>query len=115
MSPIWNRQRIRVGLILALFMMSWTNAVASNNTGAVVYNKYCAPCHGENGDANTLASRALNPTPRDFIQADFVNTLTPERVIDAVRNGRPGTAMVGWQKRLTDGQIEAVAVGIYIG
>ncbi len=84
--------------------------LAAEDVGAAVYNKYCTSCHGENGDANTSASRALNPMPRDFTRADFENSLTPERIIDAVRNGRPGTAMVGWQKRLSDKQIEAVSV-----
>ena len=77
--------------------------------GAAVYNKYCAPCHGQDGDARTLASQALNPMPRDFTQADFVNDLTRDKVVNTVRYGRPGTAMVGWQKRLSNAQIEAVA------
>lgn len=93
-------------LVLSMLCMSAAN---SDELGQSVYDKYCTPCHGENGDANTAASRALNPMPRNFTQADFVNDLTRKSVIETVTKGRPGTAMVGWQKRLSGEQIEAVA------
>lgn len=96
---------------LSLFIIAFVlvNVANAEDLGVKVYDKYCTPCHGENGDANTAASRALNPMPRNFTEADFINDLTRKRVIDAVTNGRPGTAMVGWQKRLSAKQIEAVS------
>jgi len=104
-----SKQIMRVfGIFLVCACVCLANASAESD-GAALYNKYCTPCHSENGDANTAASRALNPMPRNFTQADFVNDLTRERVIDTVRSGRPGTAMVGWQRRLSDLQIEAVS------
>ncbi len=109
MSQQLSRGALRCHTLFIVLALMCMNTASAENLGQRVYEKYCTPCHGENGDANTAASRALNPMPRNFIQADFVNDLTRERVIEVVSNGRPGTAMVGWQKRLSREQIEAVS------
>lgn len=60
--------------------------------GRDIYNFRCYFCHGYSGDAQTLAARMLVPAPRDFTAADPAQ-LDTQRILDAVRNGRPGTAM----------------------
>lgn len=75
--------------------------------GEQVYNYYCYQCHGYAGDARTLASTYLKPEPRDFSRT-APDQLSVERMLDAVRHGRPGTAMAGFAQVLRPEQIEAV-------
>jgi len=75
--------------------------------GRSVYRFYCYQCHGYAGNAKTLSSTYLNPKPRDFT-AESLDSLPIDRMLDAVRNGRPGTAMMSFDSVLVEKQIEAV-------
>lgn len=75
---------------------------------AKLYHKYCAPCHGDRGDGNSRATAALNPPPRDFTTAKAADELSRERMLTSAMYGRPGTAMVGWKRRLSKAQITAI-------
>jgi cytochrome c oxidase cbb3-type subunit 3 len=76
--------------------------------GREVYNFRCYFCHGYSGDGRTLAASYLTPKPRDF-SADSATTLPRERIVDAVRSGRPGTAMQSFRGILSEAEIAAVA------
>jgi mono/diheme cytochrome c family protein len=52
--------------------------------------------------------QGLQPPPRDFTTAEARSLMTRERMIDAVTNGRPGTAMTAWNTQLSDTQIAEV-------
>lgn len=73
-----------------------------------IYGTHCAVCHGEAGDGRSHAARGLRPAPRDFTTPGLAGAMTRASMIDAVRHGRPGSAMVGWESRLDETQIEAV-------
>jgi cytochrome c oxidase cbb3-type subunit 3 len=75
--------------------------------GQSVYRFYCYQCHAYSGNAQTLSSTYLNPKPRDFTK-ESRESLPIGRMLDAVRNGRPGTAMVNFGAVLTDAEIKAV-------
>jgi cytochrome c oxidase cbb3-type subunit 3 len=83
------------------------NDAADDVPGKATYRYYCYQCHGYSGDANTLATSYLDPAPRDFT-AHTDETLPTKRMIDAIRNGRDGTAMVQFSTVLTDEQISDV-------
>ncbi|KAF0192468.1 MAG: cytochrome c class I [Gammaproteobacteria bacterium] len=76
--------------------------------GEMLYQKFCAPCHGENGDGTGRAQRALDPPPRNFRDPAIRQDLTRERMLRSVTDGRPGTAMVGWGTRLSPDQIATI-------
>jgi cytochrome c oxidase cbb3-type subunit 3 len=76
--------------------------------GRKIYNFRCYYCHGYAGDARTLASTYLNPKPRDFT-ASSVDNLSRAHMIDAIRDGRAGTAMAGFSGILSPREIEQVA------
>ncbi|MBI5449745.1 MAG: c-type cytochrome [Gammaproteobacteria bacterium] len=61
--------------------------------GRELYNTHCYFCHGYAGDARTVASRYLTPPPRAFTASD-PRALGRQRMIEAVRHGKPGTAMM---------------------
>lgn len=76
--------------------------------GRAVYNYRCYFCHGYSGDAKTLAASYLTPKPTDFQRADPAR-LTPERVLETLQQGRPGTAMKSFAGIINDAEMKAVA------
>lgn len=77
----------------------------AHEQGRAVYNYRCYFCHGYSGDAKTLASTYLQPRPRDFTAAP----LPRARIEQALREGRPGTAMKSFAGILSAAEMVAVA------
>lgn len=75
---------------------------------AVLYHNYCSVCHGDKGDGHSRAEHSLTPPPRDFTTPGSATELTRARMIESVRNGRPGTAMTAWKAQLEQREIEAL-------
>ena len=96
-----------IGLLaIAAFLSGSPLAFASD--GATLYHDYCSVCHGERGDGRSRAQGSMIPPPRDFTTPTAAVELSPERMIDAVANGRPGTAMAAWGTQLDEQQVAAV-------
>ena len=107
---MFSGTRLFVLVLLALpelLCNSVTAGPAAQADGKAVYDFYCYQCHAYAGDAQTLASTFLDPGPRNFTAAD-PDTLTRERMIDAVTGGRTGTAMVSFASVLDTAEIAAV-------
>ncbi len=73
--------------------------------GRAIYNFRCYFCHGYSGDAKTLATSYLQPPPRDFTTAP----LSAAQIADALRRGRPGTAMKSFSSVLREDEILLLA------
>lgn len=82
-------------------------SAAQHELGRSIYNFRCYFCHGYSGDAQTLATTYLDPRPRDFI-ATAPDQLSRDRMLDAVKNGRAGTAMRGFEGILQPAEMAAV-------
>lgn len=83
--------------------------------GKVLYLKYCAQCHGENGDGNGHATPHLFPPPRDFTTAKFKVRTTPngalpthQDLVNIIRRGMPYTSMPAWPE-LSDQDVSNLA------
>jgi mono/diheme cytochrome c family protein len=74
--------------------------------GRVVYAQNCMVCHGDRGQGAPGAA-GLIPA-RDFTTPQARAELTRERMISAVTNGRPNTAMAAFANRIPAADIEAV-------
>lgn len=74
--------------------------------GRVIYAQNCMVCHGERGQGAAGAA-GLIPA-RDFTTPQARAELTRERMINAVTQGRPNTAMAAFANRLPAIDIEAV-------
>ncbi len=114
---ITTRTRSRVGKVtsvtpnlIVLVALSCANVTyaAEDRRAERLYSEYCSVCHGDNGDGNTRVKQGLVPPPRDFTTAATSRELTRERMIDAVKNGRPGTAMAAWARQLNDAEIALI-------
>jgi mono/diheme cytochrome c family protein len=56
------------------------------------YTSICAQCHGAEGKGMTPISKALAPSPPDFT----AYSLQPQRALQVITDGYPGTAMAGF-------------------
>jgi cbb3-type cytochrome c oxidase subunit III len=74
--------------------------------GGVLYMQNCAMCHGETGTRDTTGR--MQPPPRDFTLPEVAAELTRKRMIASITNGRPGTAMMGYGSKFSQGDIEAM-------
>lgn len=107
------RARCLVLVVALIFITSMllvpgrTLAEAAPDAGAL-YQKHCSVCHGDSGDGQTHARPGLNPPPRDFTAATQTAGMGRERMIASVTHGIPGTAMVGWDGRLSKTEIDAI-------
>lgn len=79
----------------------------AHRVGAAVYERHCYQCHGYAGDARTLAGVYLEPKPRSFVRSSPA-ALSRASMLDAVRHGREGSAMVSFAGVLSSAEIEAV-------
>lgn len=107
-----RKMAFQVAMVVAAgsVLLPAPRSLAAQDTarGKVVYDKWCAQCHGDTGAGDGPAARYMLPRPRDFTAALYQFRTTPSgqlptdedlrRVIDA---GVPGTAMPGWQDRLS--------------
>jgi len=71
----------------------------------MIYEAKCYFCHGYNGDRKTTASRVLSPKPRNFRDPVETERLSDEKLFQAIKSGRPGTAMMAYGKELSDQEI----------
>ena len=90
-------------LLLVLVMSQDTTA------GKVVYQKWCAGCHGDQGAGDGVAAKYMIPPPRDFTGAIYQirstasgNLPTDADLMRAIDEGLHGTAMPGWRNALSD-------------
>ncbi|HKK55672.1 c-type cytochrome [Marinobacter sp.] len=80
----------------------------TDHPGAESYASNCSVCHGETGEGAVWGREGLNPPPVDFTDETATQGLTRARMIASVIHGRPGTAMVGFGKRIPQDEIEAM-------
>jgi len=100
--------KIRCLAIFAILLSSSTT-IAREIDATALYQQYCSVCHGDQGDGRSHASHGMVPPPRDFTSRQSALELNRERIVHAVEQGIPGTAMSGWKSRLSTQQIEALA------
>jgi mono/diheme cytochrome c family protein len=108
-------------LAIALFSSSLLFAAEADDAR---YQRWCARCHGANGDGRGPAAAALRfngRPPRDFRQGLFRFKSTPpgqppsvSDVVRSVRDGLPGTAMPYFGDLLSEEEIRGVA-GVVLG
>jgi mono/diheme cytochrome c family protein len=116
-------------LALAVLFASWCAALtgalnaqspdlgtdAQRESGKTLYLRYCAQCHGEQGNGEGYATLHLYPRPRDFTSGKFkVRTTasgalpTHQDLVNIIRRGMPYTSMPGWPA-LADQEVSDLA------
>jgi DMSO reductase family type II enzyme heme b subunit len=100
---------------MALLLAVPLAAQQADHPARATYDKWCAGCHGVEGDGRGPAAEWMLPRPRDFTRAQYqIRTTAPEalasdsdirRIID---DGMPGTAMPGWRGQLSGSERDAL-------
>jgi cytochrome c oxidase cbb3-type subunit III len=99
---------MRRWLAIAALLAATAAAAAPPERGRAVWNFRCYFCHGYSGDARTLAATFVARRPPDFQKADPDRFPLP-RVMQAIREGVPGTAMKSFRGVIPEEDIAAVA------
>jgi cytochrome c oxidase cbb3-type subunit 3 len=86
---------------------------ARERAGEKLFQDNCAFCHGADGTGRNWIGSFLEPHPRDLTDPSVMNTMTPGRLAQAIREGLPGTSMPAWKSVLAPGEIDALTA--YIG
>jgi len=88
---------------------------APDAQGRLVYQKWCAGCHGDSGRGDGYAATRLWPRPRDFTRALYQVRTTAtgelprdEDIRHVVDEGMPGTSMPAWKATLSSDERAAV-------
>ncbi len=77
--------------------------VVSTHPGKQLYTENCAVCHGDHGSGGRWTA-GMNIKPRDFT-SERGRALSRKTMLDALNNGRPGTAMASFKDQLTPQQM----------
>lgn len=115
--PSWAVERQRVQLLVPTDKLAEARALMSPlpnspeivEQGKALYNGKgaCFNCHGKDGGGNGPLAAQLNPLPRNFQDHGFWSQRTEGEVFWLIKNGSPGTGIVGYGDQLTDGEIWA--------
>jgi DMSO reductase family type II enzyme heme b subunit len=90
--------------LVPLFVLLVSPVLAQDvDNGRIIYDKWCAECHGAEGRGDGPAAEYMLPRPRDFVQARYqIRTTangelpTDADILQVLELGMPGTAMPGW-------------------
>lgn len=116
--PSWAAERHRLQLLVPEDKLAEARALTSplpNSPetvaqGKVIYDGKgaCFRCHGKDGDGNGPLASRLSPSPRNFQDHGFWSHRTEGEIFWVIKNGSPGTGLVGFGDQLTDGEIWAL-------
>jgi mono/diheme cytochrome c family protein len=98
---------LAVGLSLPAVVHAREGSRTDKSTPEKIYHNYCSVCHGDRGDGRSRAQASFVRPPKDFTSPEG-KALPRDYMIAIVRDGKAGTAMVGWKTQLTDKEIEQV-------
>jgi mono/diheme cytochrome c family protein len=72
----------------------------------LTFTRRCITCHGEDGRGKT--SHGVTMHAPDFTSDAWQNSITDEGIIEAIWNGRRGTSMAAWGRRLSPAEIASL-------
>lgn len=76
--------------------------------GKKIYQANCAACHGTTGKGDGPAAAGLPDKPADFTDQAHSSFYSDRGRIHIIKKGVTGTLMVGWEKSLSEEEIQAV-------
>jgi cytochrome c oxidase cbb3-type subunit III len=78
--------------------------------GMHLYRKYCSTCHGVDGKGDGFNAFNLDPKPRDFSDARYMDALTDSRIAETIMQGGRGVnrslLMPSWGGRLNKDEVQ---------
>jgi mono/diheme cytochrome c family protein len=85
---------------------------ASGGVGQEKFDQFCAACHGNDGAASGPGALAMNPKPRNFIDAKWQTSVDDARITKVIKEGGASVGlsatMAPWGAALNDAEIAEV-------
>ena len=78
------------------------------NAGKAVYQLKCIGCHGEKGDGNGKVAWYLDPYPREFTKAAFMNSKPRDRFVASIKEGVVDNIPVDFEIKRAEKLIQAI-------
>ena len=101
---------------LTVLLVAGPVAAQDADNGRVIYDKWCAECHGADGQGDGPAADYMLPRPRDFDQARYqIRTTangelpTDADIMNILEVGMPGTAMPAWPNLSESDRLDVIA------
>ncbi len=92
LSPVLS-PAMALAVLLAVFSAPVNAGPAE---GGIIYNEYCAVCHGQLGEGQTMGKSLVDQQAR---------SLSDEGLLAVIRDGRPGTGMVAYRNSFNEEEI----------
>lgn len=100
-------------LVAALLLGPAALAAQDAEPGKAEYDRWCAGCHGVDGQGDGPGAVTMMPRPRDFTTGRYQIRSTPSGALptDAdltrvILDGMPGTAMPGWRDHFGEREVQ---------
>lgn len=81
---------------------------SSVRRGAVIFQTYCALCHGVRADGHGVRHAGFKQPPPDFTRPEWREGQSDADVREAIAGGVEGTVMPAWKATLTKEEIDDV-------
>lgn len=79
-----------------------------------VYDKYCATCHGKEGEGDGVMAKFLDPQPKDFTNREYMATRSDYQLYLAIKKGGAEVGlsdkMAPWERLLSEQEIQDLTV-----
>lgn len=75
--------------------------------GMQLYQKYCAVCHGVEGDGDGIMTNLMGMMPMDHTNPNETNSLSNEEIVNSILDGKK-RYMPAWRGILSQGDVEAL-------
>lgn len=73
--------------VIAGFVIPGLVLAQNADNGKKLYTAKCVACHGEKGDGNGPAGKALKPKPTDFTDAKLMSGKKDEELVKVTKEG----------------------------
>ena len=113
-----ENKSIQIAIILCVVIgfFAGSNSFAAGNVkrGARIYQQYCTPCHGQegNGRGPRAKNEALQPPPRDHTNGFYMNMQNDVRLFKVIKFGGKANnlshIMPQWKHVLSDKEISHI-------
>jgi mono/diheme cytochrome c family protein len=107
------KRQVAIGALLGWLLGVIGSSLATSlppialEEGQAIYELHCAGCHGPEGRGDGIQAISLSPRPGNLISAQ-TSAKSDQDLLKIIANGRPRTAMAGWNERLSDDEQRAV-------
>ena len=107
-----TRNEMKLALKLALLSFALvafvahvtSEAAAPNQSGAELYTKHCASCHGKDGRAKTFKAKFNHA--RDLTDPLWQDEVSDEGLFNSIMNGKK--KMPAYRKKLSEAQVNSL-------